>query len=842
MVTFVGSSGPTSSGNFTSTAISGLAAGDLMFLAFSDDGETSQAGLSADWTEIYDVTSPVGTTSACALHYRIATGTAADAATYDDSVWGSAVVFAFRSGTGTFDFTPASDVAWSATVTRTPGAVSNDDAANTAVIIAHVQDTITNPTLPSGFTSTGNDNTGSGGSASSTTVGHKIGGLSTPTEAPGEFTGVSSSPYFLRCTTILLREGSSGITGSAGITEAPDSASGAGSLSIAGAAALVEGADTAAGAGALSIEGAGAVAEANDIAGSAASLSISASASLIESADSLSASGGPTPIAGTAELTEGNDNAASTATLDLSASADIAEAGDTVSSGASLSVAADADLQEAGDSAASSAQVSIGADAAITEAGDVTSASGALSIEANANLTEAGDSLSAEGSDPTVSTAPYVGSTVNPANQTAYTFAGHAIGDAASARLVVVIAHGYGTGAAARTVTGLTIGGVAATQVIGPSAAFHTSIWQLPVAAGTTADIAVTFSGAMDWASIDVYALTGLSSNTATDSDTDTGAVLTLALTTGVGDVVIAGATTDTFTGYSAGVSIDDNTAIESAKSSAGHGTATGTTTTVTGDGVTSFARLVAASWGVLATIEAAADITEAGDSVSSTAAVDIAAAADIAETGDSTASTAALAIDADAALIEAGDGVSSTATVDIAASATITETGDSAASTATLGLSADLSVTEAGDAASATAAVDIAADASAIEVGDTADAAATLLIEANANITEAGDGLSAAGSTQTTTTADADITEAGDTVSATASLTILADAAIVEAGDSVSAIIERVYAVVANRRIRFIAETPGARTIEFVTANLDDRPIIFVEPSAPRIIEWVTV
>lgn len=111
----------------------------------------------------------------------------------------------------------------------------------------------------------------------------------------------------------------------------------------------------------------------------------------------------------------------------------------------------------------------------------------------------------------------YIGATQDTTDTNVYTFTGAGIGTASSGRHVVVCAGG--DSGASRSVSGVTIGGAAMTEVVkanqGNSAA---GMYIKQVAAGTTADIVVTFSGAMTRAEIVVYTITDPTSATAYDS------------------------------------------------------------------------------------------------------------------------------------------------------------------------------------------------------------------------------------------------------------------------------------------------------------------------------------
>ena len=112
-------------------------------------------------------------------------------------------------------------------------------------------------------------------------------------------------------------------------------------------------------------------------------------------------------------------------------------------------------------------------------------------------------------------------------SSTSFTFSGCNIGSAAVGRRVFA-AIGFYSGTN-RTVTSVTIGGVAATihaQIqgdIASSSAVHTVVLaSVPLDAGTTADIVVTMSGSSS-AQIKAcatYKVTGLQSDTAIDTDT----------------------------------------------------------------------------------------------------------------------------------------------------------------------------------------------------------------------------------------------------------------------------------------------------------------------------------
>ena len=99
---------------------------------------------------------------------------------------------------------------------------------------------------------------------------------------------------------------------------------------------------------------------------------------------------------------------------------------------------------------------------------------------------------------------------------------------AAQADRVIVVCVAAGAGAA-RQVSGITIGGNAATLAIrSASVSQCTGVYYLAVPSGTTADIVYTFTGAVTTLTTSVYALTGWGSVTLYDSNTANGTGLDL--------------------------------------------------------------------------------------------------------------------------------------------------------------------------------------------------------------------------------------------------------------------------------------------------------------------------
>lgn len=104
------------------------------------------------------------------------------------------------------------------------------------------------------------------------------------------------------------------------------------------------------------------------------------------------------------------------------------------------------------------------------------------------------------------------------------------LGEATSDRVIVVAVAGASAGS--RQVSGVTIGGSAATLAARSSSfTMATGIYYLAVAAGTTANIVASFTGSMDDIAITAYSLTGWGTVSVYDSGSVNSTVTTLSLT-----------------------------------------------------------------------------------------------------------------------------------------------------------------------------------------------------------------------------------------------------------------------------------------------------------------------
>lgn len=136
----------------------------------------------------------------------------------------------------------------------------------------------------------------------------------------------------------------------------------------------------------------------------------------------------------------------------------------------------------------------------------------------------------------------YVSSYSNAANQTAYTFTACDLGAADTTREVFVVIAAY-QGGTARTLSSVTIGGVAATleTTFTNGTAQLLALARAAVPSGATGDVVATFSGAVQNCNVAVYrAVNRATAGTgATDTSSATGSAASLAVT-GV-DVVAGG-------------------------------------------------------------------------------------------------------------------------------------------------------------------------------------------------------------------------------------------------------------------------------------------------------------
>ncbi len=131
----------------------------------------------------------------------------------------------------------------------------------------------------------------------------------------------------------------------------------------------------------VAIQAEASLTEAADTLASAATLDITADAAITEAADTLSAAGN-VDIDAAASLTESDDTLVAALSLDITADSATTEAADTLSAVAALDIAADLASTEAADILSGEIENGISLDAAITEAADSLAAIAALDIMA----------------------------------------------------------------------------------------------------------------------------------------------------------------------------------------------------------------------------------------------------------------------------------------------------------------------------------------------------------------------------------------------------------------------------------------------------------------------------
>lgn len=133
----------------------------------------------------------------------------------------------------------------------------------------------------------------------------------------------------------------------------------------------------------------------------------------------------------------------------------------------------------------------------------------------------------------------FTDSSVSTANLTTYTFASQSLGTAAANRKIVVAVHGA---QGAQTVSTLTVAASSASFIVRATSNARTvELWQIELAAGTTGDVVVTWSGGQNCTGVGIWAVYGAALAT-TDTGTSTAAPMTDTVTVPSGGVVIAAA------------------------------------------------------------------------------------------------------------------------------------------------------------------------------------------------------------------------------------------------------------------------------------------------------------
>jgi hypothetical protein len=142
------------------------------------------------------------------------------------------------------------------------------------------------------------------------------------------------------------------------------------------------------------------------------------------------------------------------------------------------------------------------------------------------------------GSDATIS---FTDSSVQSGAATTFTFSTQAFGSADATRIVVVGTASEDNGATDANITSMTIGGVAATQIVqATNSTEHVEIWAAAVPTGTTGDVVINYSADAFSVGIGVWALYNAQiTNTDEGTDTDSNPA-TFALDIAAGGVALA--------------------------------------------------------------------------------------------------------------------------------------------------------------------------------------------------------------------------------------------------------------------------------------------------------------
>lgn len=196
----------------------------------------------------------------------------------------------------------------------------------------------------------------------------------------------------------------------------------------------------------------------------------------------------------------------------------------------------------------------------------------------------------------------YVGTTVSATDASSYTFTDHAIGDAASDRVVVVCVYVIRSGA--MTISDLTIGGNSATSIISQqsnTAAGISAIYALAVASGTTATIVVSLSATSIRGAVSVYRLIGTggsvtASATGADGTASDPQSASLTIPASGAGLAVAGNTAGTHTWT--GATEDHDTLLETSTRISTARATVSATISVDYDSAPAFQSLAMAAWG----------------------------------------------------------------------------------------------------------------------------------------------------------------------------------------------------------------------------------------------------
>lgn len=222
--------------------------------------------------------------------------------------------------------------------------------------------------------------------------------------------------------------------------------------------------------------------------------------------------------------------------------------------------------------------------------------------------------------------------------------------------------------------------------------------------------------------------------------------------------------------------------------------------------------------------------VTDANDTLSSTAAVAILATLATTDATDTVSSTASVAVNASLAATDATDTMASTAAVTVTAALSVTDATDTLAASTTSAVSATLAVTDAQDALSSTAAVLVAVNLAVTDDTDTLSSTAIVSqpggVIVDLAVTDAQDTVAATAAV--TVTAALGTTDAEDTLASTTTSTIVAALALTDAQDTLSAsaavsVVASLAVTDAQDTLDAVVTTAGPVTVTLNVTDDDD-------------------
>jgi hypothetical protein len=185
-------------------------------------------------------------------------------------------------------------------------------------------------------------------------------------------------------------------TGTASITEAADTLVGAGTVSVTGTAVLTEAADTITAAGVVAVTGTASVTEAADTLTGAGAVAATGTTNATEAADTLSAAGTVASVStGTANLTEAADTLVGVGAVAVTGALTKTEAADTSSATGTVLITGSLTATEAPNTTTAAGAVAITGTSSVTEAPNTLTGAGAALVQATSNVLESADTLGA---------------------------------------------------------------------------------------------------------------------------------------------------------------------------------------------------------------------------------------------------------------------------------------------------------------------------------------------------------------------------------------------------------------------------------------------------------------